>query len=71
MAYQRVLIHEAAIIILHVKTGVDIILIIVQVHHTDDWARINVLMLAYHRVDLRSKMILHIRLLENCRISEH
>jgi hypothetical protein len=63
------MIHEAAIVILNM-TGVDVILIVA--HHTDDWASVNVvLMLPYHRVDLWSKMILHIRLLENCRISEH
>lgn len=69
MAYQRVLVgHEAAIIIVNM-TGVDIMLIVT--HHTDDWTSVNVLMLPYHRVHLWTKMILHIRLLENCRISEH
>ena len=44
---------------------------LIVTHHTDDWTSVNVLMLPYHRVHLWTKMILHIRLLENCRISEH
>lgn len=69
MAYQRVLIHEAAIVIVNM-TGVDVILIVA--HHTDDWTGIDILLLPYHRVDLWTVMILNKRLLEDWRrISEH
>ena len=46
---------------------VDIILVVA--HHTDD--RVNILMLPHHRAYLWTKMILDIRLLENCLILNH
>lgn len=70
VAYQGVLIHEAAIVILNM-TSADIIVVVA--HHTDDWTLINGLRLTHHRVDLWTKMIGHIRLLEDCLvcISQH
>lgn len=52
-------------------TSADIIVVVA--HHTDDWTLINGLRLTHHRVDLWTKMIGHIRLLEDCLvcISQH